>query len=437
MKKINYLIGLLGFLTMFSCLNSDPIPLNTEAQLIKFALMGFDTVNYRFHIDEVSGLISNEAYPLPYETDVTAMKATYWVSPGAFVQAKDSVTYELVDTTINYSFQSNGTSLNDFSGEVLYKITSQDGVKEKIYSVRVHVATINPDEMIFEELNANVFSNGATAIQDVVYFADKFWYYQTDLSGSAFNISSSSTGQSWTAHTTSFSPGGHFRVEVLGEKLILFTADNLYESTDGVNWTSWTNDMDFTTPKTPLYTFLNGGELYRVGGLLVDGSLSASVEKSADAISWEVFDNLSAVQVIGAAATVHQGKMCLFGGKRSGEVCNELYISENGWHWVNIENNLPPLVDAVAFSYDDKLWVVGGFYDDDTANDKVYFSRNGGLIWHEDEDSEFSLPVIANRGAMHSYVRGNDLYFFGGYSLPRPETYHSDVYMGSMNKFAE
>lgn len=441
MRIIILLYCTLGSLLLFSCLDSDPIVLNSEVKIEKFYILGIDSAAYHFEIDHINKTITNQKTPLAYETDITSSQGILLCSsPQVYISSKDSVAESLTDTTIVYSTHVNFLTKADFTGEVLFKVNSQDMSQEEIYTVKVIVSDINPDEILMKETNSAIFSTSADC-QSLVYFKDQFWFYQMDLASNNFQIASSSNGSTWTEHISSTAPSSSFVVKNLTDKLLLLEEDNIYLSSNGVDWELISaHNFNFEQGKMSPYAFSVNGELFLAGGELTSGHASTYVAKTQDGNTWQTLPASSAVQVKGAAHTVHNGKLYLIGGMLNGEIKGETYMSLGGESWHLLPNRAPAIYDATAISYDEKLWLFSGFTASGEANTTVWFSLDEGLNWEEDEDEEFVLPPNFKRGKVQNAINTDfELLLVGGYTLmpPASKTYHSNAYLGQANKYIE
>jgi hypothetical protein len=94
---------------------------NTACEILTFALGNSE------------GTIDGEeiSVNVPFGTDVTALVATFTLSPGATVRVTDVL-------------QTSGINANDFSSVVTYVVTAQDGATTKTYQVTVTIAPEAP-----------------------------------------------------------------------------------------------------------------------------------------------------------------------------------------------------------------------------------------------------------------------------------------------------
>ena len=119
--------------------------------------MGFE--DYAFTIDQNALTISN-VDSLPYLTDPTAMIAVFSALPNSQVRVGGTV-------------QESGVTANDFTNEVTYQTTAQDGKTVRNYKVKVNIEQIDPNTVAWESLTGNgQWGPYRTAVAG--YFADKF-----------------------------------------------------------------------------------------------------------------------------------------------------------------------------------------------------------------------------------------------------------------------
>jgi cysteine-rich repeat protein len=100
-------------------------------------------------------------------------------------------------------------------------------------------------------------------------------------------------------------------------------------------------------------------------------------------------DVLPASIGIFASAVSHNGSMYLLGGSTAqGQLLNDVYKSQNGIDWTRAGSMPAGVTRATAFSYDGKIFVIGGINSNN--NPRLVLSSPDGVTWTTSNDA---LPV--------------------------------------------
>jgi hypothetical protein len=141
-------------------------------------------------------------------------------------------------------------------------------------------------------------------------------------------------------------------------------ANDVWNSTDGVNWTQATAAAQWR-PRSN-FTFLGfGGKLWAMGGLDANLGALGDIWNSTDGAAWtKVVDAAPWSARSGAAIAEHNGALYLFGGLLAdGSVSDDLWTSTDGAAWRRLASRggAPPARQAaVLFPLQGKLYLFGG-----------------------------------------------------------------------------
>ena len=128
LQKVAIGCVLLMAFILTSCLPEDDVK-SSLTGLTSFGFIADENIpgleNIEFNIDALNRTITNSV-PLPYNSDVTSLIATF--------EAIDKTT-----VTVKGVVQESGVTANDFSRTLNYLVTAENGWTEITYEVRVNV----------------------------------------------------------------------------------------------------------------------------------------------------------------------------------------------------------------------------------------------------------------------------------------------------------
>lgn len=272
-----------------------------------------------------------------------------------------------------------------------------DGETTLTYKLSVNVHHVDPDTMIWKPTVSQIIAT--TPLQEgSTYFNNQAIYYYKDNTG--VHAQTSQKGKTWTAATVSgLDATVDLRhVVVFKDKVLLAHNNQLYTSNDGL---AFTNQAIGGVQVSHLLYTMND----KVYGLQQVGKTLTLVE-SADLSSWsETVELPNTFPIEGEAITVCQsasGKMRvnIFGGKDvDGNLLNSLWATENNTYWANLMSGtkLAPRTGSALLKYGKRLLLIGGKQEDKVAEDKVLFSKDGGLTWDKPTDKEGDNALFVAR----------------------------------------
>ena len=129
---------------------------------------------------------------------------------------------------------------------------------------------------------------------------------------------------------------------------------DIWNSTDGINWTQQKKDLPFGKRSGSQIVLLNG-KLY-----LLDND----VWVSTDALNWELVTNeiVKGEQIFGYSAQVYDNKIWLLGCNRNGQFSSQVLYSADGKNWQTQNAPWLPRGGIAATVYKNKIYMTGGKY---------------------------------------------------------------------------
>ena len=235
------------FITAFiatSCLDDEEyvVEYDSNASIIAFSIDDIDTkykatvngkdttltttvtgANYPFVIDQNKGLIYN-VDSLPKGTDITRVVAEIRADGYVFIAAEPDSIWE------------EGDSL-DFTKPIQFKVMSMEGSYGRTYTAKVNVHQQDPNLMSWESFEGN-FSKEINR-QKAVYFNQQILVFAEQEDQVAVTIANQDNAKEWTGFQAIDIPAkaDYSSVVVWGESLYILANNELYLSTNGIQWT--------------------------------------------------------------------------------------------------------------------------------------------------------------------------------------------------------
>ena len=179
--------------------------------------------NYPFVIDQNKGLIYN-VDSLPKGTDITRVVAEISADGYVFIAAETDSIWE------------EGDSL-DFTKPIQFKVMSMEGSYGQTYTAKVNVHQQDPNLMSWESFEGN-FSKEINR-QKAVYFNQQILVFAEQEDQVAVTIANQDNAKEWTGLQAIDIPAkaDYSSVVVWGESLYILANNELYLSTNGIQWT--------------------------------------------------------------------------------------------------------------------------------------------------------------------------------------------------------
>jgi hypothetical protein len=245
LKVLNIVIGM--FITacaITSCLDSDvtEYEYSSRASITRFSIVDsivtyhqqneelIDTIitssvlgaNYPFVINQNEGIIYNPD-SLPVGTDVSKVVVDIVAD-----------TYGIYIVAENDSLWEEGDSL-DFRTPVQFKVASEMGTFGRTYTAQINVHQQDPELLSWQKVENNL----STAIQEqkAIFLNGSIYIFAEQESQVA--LTKSTDGKSWSPLEAINIPvkADYSSVIAWENQLYIVAAQNLYSTTDGINWT--------------------------------------------------------------------------------------------------------------------------------------------------------------------------------------------------------
>lgn len=374
----HYLLSsiLLGAFVLSSCKKED-----NRSNLAGITDFSIPQLNVAFTVDQTTLKISNTD-SLPYQSDVSALTATFTAVAGATVKVGTAV-------------QQSGTTVNDFTNPVVYSITSENGATSRQYTVHVNVAKLDPRAVAWQKSG------------------EAGWGAFHDVQAGFFN------GQFYAINATL----GSFNAFTFG----------VYQSADGMAWTRLkaadnNNDSIPMAEHGKLVTGFNN-KMWLLGGLLPGtmtnfSAVTNKVWSSADGLTWTVSAPASPTSRWSIRerinAVVHQDKLWVIGGSgypafgntnSNGVAYNDVWNTTDGASWTSINATAAFIArcNPSVFVYKDKIWLIGGIDNGKNYLNDVW-NTTDGVTWTQVTTQTAFTPRQGHRVVVHN----NQLLLIGG-----------------------
>ena len=231
----------------------------------------------------------------------------------------------------------------------------------------------------------------------------------------------SDNGIAWISDTSFGSERrGHSVTEFNGDLFLIGGADNddndleeVWVSNDGVFWTLGSDLLPFGGVSFHSTVAYNG-QLYLITDDYEDdeGTQMMAVYRSDDGFNW----NLIATNVFpirtAAETVVFNNKIYLIGGTNDTNFLNDIWTTEDGITWTEVTPT-GAFVDPIVFhslnTYDNALWLIGGWSITNQYNNHIWYSQDG-INWIT-YDGEIPFDGLYAHDAL---VYGDELWIFGG-----------------------
>lgn len=223
--------------------------------------------NYPFVIDQNQGLIYN-VDSLPVGTDVSKVVPEISADGYVFIVAETDSIWE------------EGDSL-DFRQPIQFKVMSMQGTYGRTYTAKVNVHQQDPNEMVWTRFESNF--NAEIKAQKAVYFNRQIVVFAEQENQVAVTMASQDNGNQWTALQTIDIPvkADYSSVIVWGESLYILAENELYQSTDGLHWTSAGSELRLSA----LTAAIASGNEKKLTGVTTDNLYA----ESNDGSTWTTY----------------------------------------------------------------------------------------------------------------------------------------------------
>ena len=355
--------------------------------------------NVFFTIDLENGLIYN-ADSLPKGTDVSKLKVKITTDKASKVNIAD------IDSTFDY-IKNNNVPINlNFPRNI--EVISQSGMHKKNYQLKVNVHKLNPDQLYWGGVQyARLPGEGKLSAQKTVKFQELIYCFMT-RDDNHMLATAPHPAEQWliTELALSFTPNWlslHTSVDAF---YILDTDQNLYTSTDGINWDntgkSYANIVGCIGSELLTLSY-DGTNYYHDKYPQPEGYSPIPVSPQFPITGFSDMLTYNSPWL-----TSPQG-MIVGGRTANGQLTGAMW-GYDGNSWAMLNDQLPVREGATFFSFvtffTDDYWVtselptwfiLGGFNDNSTLRD-IWVSNNYGINWQKAEETLMLPGYIISRG---------------------------------------
>lgn len=257
--------------------------------------------------------------------------------------------------------------------------------------------------------------------EDLVYDG-KMWlsngyYYDNVLTR---DLWSSTDGVTWTLVNAATPYDGYSEMVVYKDKMWAIK-NSVWTSTDGVKW-------EQVSAQTP-FGARGYGEVVVLDGKMWQLGSGEDVWHTTDGIHWTcAAEHAPFGKRYASAVAAFKGRLWLMGGNtpeasdppekhyKTVTTHNDVWCSADGAHWTRVLEHAPWSARQwfIAKVYRDRLWIIGGFDNRNSANLGDVWYTEDGTHWHE-----FVTPTkFSPRHEPTCYVYQDSLWVVAGNSWP-------------------
>jgi len=281
-----------------------------------------------------------------------------------------------------------------------------------------------------------------------VVYKDKMWViggYSYSESNSTYlnDVWYSSDGITWTQATASagFSTRNCHTSIVNDDKIWVIGGysssgtylNDVWYSSDGVNWTQATATAAFSK-RCAHTSIVYNNKMWVIGGYYYSYGYDIcnnDVWYSTDGITWiQTTDSTDFIRRCYHTNVVYNNKMWIIGGRSSSgsfdTYMNDVWYSSDSIIWTKTISpvSFPAREGHISLAYDNKIWVIGGFYNNSVYMNDVWCSTDG-FMWAQVTSS----AAFSRRRGLTGVIFDNKMWVIGGYSsVGSSQTYMNDVW---------
>ena len=461
--------------SVFTSCSDDDKKLSDLTGFLSFGFSDVALENYEFTIGS-DNVVTNQI-ALPYGFDASALTPTFSAAPLAMVNIAG---IDLVS----------GSTVLDFTEDIVFTVVAENGDNAINYTVRVNVATslsawtnLSPDagfplytQMTAFELDGKFFVVGG--LKGAAVYGDHEAGVYSSTDGASFTEVTSTLFQDYGIAVGSTAVkhgdkqlllGGLSYSDYFGGGTGSGDGNNkVWSTTDGTTWDKvTTTDPDFTgwgsapelnsfSIRTEAAAVNMSGDLYVVGGFSVaygapQGAM-ADVWKSTDGgATWTNLEADFGADFVARAQSqllVYKDELYLIGGRTGYPYTykNDIYKSTDGvtWTMVDVVTPFDEVAGHICYVYNERFYLVGGnvptgeLNEDDgvivAPSNATWVSEDAGLNWTK--VTAGALPEGFAGRAGHAFVKeGNTVHVFGGMGTEEDGTAKvlTDSWKGTLN----
>lgn len=361
--------------------------------------------NYPFIIDQKQGLIYN-ADSLPVGTNIKKVVPEISADGYVFIVAETDSIWE------------EGDSLN-FENPIQFKVMAMDGSYGRVYTAKVNVHQQDPETMSWNKFNSNFDKN--IGKQKAVYLNQQIFVFAEQEEQIGVTIANQADGNQWTALQTIDIPtkADYTSVIAWGESLFILASNELYTSTNGIQWTKVTTEQK-------LNSLIASFDLTEENKKLIGITTDNLYTESTDGCTWVSYGAIPSefpqapysFACYPLETNNKINRIVLMGQNNiKSDTTNVVwtqFASENEWIPLSMEDNpnsCPNLRNSSMIHYNNQLYVFGGPGKNGAsakAFEYFYTSNDNGIGWEKITKKvlfpqEFST-LYANADGDYSYI---------------------------------
>lgn len=427
-KLLSLIISCFGvFIFLTSCLgDDDEITYSDNALINSFSINNIKTVKpfetdtltftvtgtrYPFTIDQLSpvGRIFNRD-SLPLYTDITKVVINMGISYMATHTLKD---IHGEDSVAAWS----STDSLDFTNPIYFKVYAPDGITTKEYEVKLNVHKVDPDVMVWKQIENSNFANfSLTGKQKALIYNEQILVFADNDPQIRILSTPLADGKNWNELTINGldGKGTYSSATLFNGKVYLVANNEIYSSPDATTWTkenigaqallgSFSNKLiGFNTESSLIYG-------------MTDGTWEQTQNKIPEDFPVDRYNSVTAPLLSNPAIerTVVMGEM----KNNSDTACVAWTMLSNEENYIGLFPSntyaCPNLVDIAMVPYDGLLYAFGG-KNRDVRGEEIkafqhfYTSKDSGKTWYTIKEKVVFPESFLGNNDPFSYVVDND-----------------------------
>ena len=437
----------IGFsLFLASCLRNNDVEIDDwllgNAQIASFSLSNDSIIGLAdvvFTIDQVNGRIFNKD-SMPHGTVIdekVLCEMTFEVG---------SLGVLFVNTVTNDTVYWNGTDSIDFSAPVLITVYPYDGESTKTYEAKINIHQVNPDSMAWQ-LHSFLIPERTFVDMKPLAVGDRYYLYTKESATSINMLYRTTTAfdlMYWEPTSLTGFPESAVlpQITAFGDGFYVFDAEGkLYYSDDGLLWEA----VDETPVIIALLGVVQDGGFQQptvLAGIALEDETYRFVSMNAQR-EWttgqDVPDNfaLSGFGQIAYASMYHQYLVVASGRDKTDQLSDMTWSTMDGLSWTPLtapSATFSKREGAALYHQGDTLYLIGGINPSGMALKDVYFSKDKGVSWMED-NIHLTPTNFEARGFASTIVdKDNFVLLFGG-KAGRDRIVINELWRGRINRF--
>ena len=399
LRVLNIIVSLfIAACTITSCLDSDVVEYeySSNASITAFSITdsivtyypavvdGKDTTlstavvgtDYPFVINQSEGLIYN-ADSLPVGTDVSKVVVDITAdTEGIYIVAETDSLWEDTDSL-------------DFKSPIQFKVLAENGSFGRTYTAKINVHQQEPDSLNWTQMDTNFPKT--IQKQKAVYANNCIYVFAEE--DTQVVMTKAADGKNWSepAAINITSKADYSSVMVWGNQLYILAENDLYASTDGLQWTK----VDSEQKIARLLANIDTEHIHKIIGVDPENYYI----ESEDGIVWNRHETMpsefptSQTSFVSYALDTNDrlGRVILIGENGiATDTITSVWASlstENHWADLSVEDQdyaCPKLENSQLIPYNNQLYMFGGpgqYNGQLQPFEYIYASQDNGISW--------------------------------------------------------